>query len=362
MNNPYDRFIASNIDAFLERPPDEILIGVDNEELMKKHLPYVVHELGGAPSPELKPHLGEPFYEYTCKSINGCRPVQHRKPPYLKMNLRGGGGVQYKLMYRGQELGTISDAHWFREAYIGAIYHHFGKAYRVLNHGAEEIELEEAEPHLRTEGRFDTVMQDGEILQAVRYAENLAAYYGRVTVFENFAGYKVIDTRTGEVIDEQFGQAARLCAVRAFWLEVADRSPFAYELGMTGLWGVEQLLRIGAPFVIPCDRHDLGTWTKTTRLPAIYLYETVAGGIGVAEKALQTWPTILQMGINIAQRCPCQHGCPRCLEPPHGPADAAGPNKQRAIQLALTLIELADSAPRERYEPDTHCWAPWPGV
>jgi DEAD/DEAH box helicase domain-containing protein len=360
MNNPFDRFMASNIDAFLDKPLDEILIGVDNQELMEKHLPYLVHESGGVPPPELKPHLGERFYEFACKKMADRRPVQHRKPHYLRLSLRGGSGVQYRLMHRGQELGTISDAHRFREAYIGAIYHHFGKAYRVLNHGADEIELEEAEPHLHTEGKFYTVMQDREILRAVRYAENLAAYYGRVTVFENFTGYKVIDTRSGEVIDEQDGQAARPCTVRAFWLEVADPSRCASGLDTTGLLGVEQLLRIGAPFVIPCDRHDLGTWTKTAPLPVVYLHETVAGGIGVAEKALQTWPTILQMGIDIAQRCPCRQGCPRCLQPPHWPVDADGPNKQRAIQLAQAFIELASSAPRERYDPDTHCWASWP--
>lgn len=360
MNNPFDRFVASNIDAFLNKPLDEILIGIDNEELMEKHLPYLIFESGGKPRPNLKPHLGEAFYDFACQAMAGKKPVQHRKPYYKRLSLRGGSGENYKLVYKGQELGDISDVQRFREAYVGAIYHHFGKAYRVVAHGADEIELEMAEPHLRTEGIFYTVTQGVEMLDGIRYAENLAVCYGKLTVFENFAGYKLIDTRSGEVVDEQRSQEARRSNVRGFWLEVADLSRMGDGCDPIGLLGVEQLLRIGAPFVVPCDRHDLGTWTNLKPPPMIYLYETIAGGIGVAEKALQVWPTILQTGIEIAQRCQCQHGCPSCLVPPRLPADAIEPKKEPTVRLAQTLLKLASSASRERYDPATHAWAPWP--
>ena len=42
----------------------------------------------------------------------------------------------------------------FREAYIGAIFTFFGQKYRVHSHLADAIELERAEPNLKTEPKF----------------------------------------------------------------------------------------------------------------------------------------------------------------------------------------------------------------
>lgn len=70
-NNPFDRFFASNIDPFLDKPLDEILIGVDNEELMARHLPYLVHECGAAFTPELAKHLGRPLFDFARKAMEG---------------------------------------------------------------------------------------------------------------------------------------------------------------------------------------------------------------------------------------------------------------------------------------------------
>lgn len=360
MNNPFDRFVASNIDTFLNKPLDEILIGIDNEELMEKHLPYLVYENGGELRLQLKALLGDVFYDFAHRTMAGKKPVQHRKPCYNRLNLRGGSGANYTLVYKGQELGEISDAHRLREAYVGAIYHHFGKSYRVVAHGADHVELEAAEPHLRTEGAFYLAPQAVEMCEAVRYADNVAACYGRLTMFENFAGYKVIDTRSGEVIEELRSQEARRSHVRGFWLEIADPSQLDEGPERMGILGVEQLLRIGAPFVVPCDRHDVGTWTSLSPLPTIYLYELVPGGIGVAEKALQVWPKIIKTGIDIARRCRCQYGCPSCLVPPRLPTGAPEPKKEPALKLADKLLKLAASGARERYDPATHAWVPWP--
>ena len=45
MNNAFDQFYAENIDAFLGKPLDEIAIGVDNQELISRHVPFLLHEM-----------------------------------------------------------------------------------------------------------------------------------------------------------------------------------------------------------------------------------------------------------------------------------------------------------------------------
>jgi len=357
-NNPFDRFFASNIDAFLEKPLDEILIGVDNEDLMSRHLPYLVHECGAEFTTDLERHLGTPFFAFARGAMAGKKPVRGHGPNYQRLSIRGGSGTTYRLVYKGKEVGEISDVHLFREAYVGAIYNHFGRPYRVTAHAADEVRLEDVDAPLRSEGIFYTVTQGAEILAATRYAENLAACYGRLTVFENFAGFRVIDTRSGHVVEEQRSQLARSSNVRGFWLELADPSILGDGLDVRDLFGVEQLLRIGAPFVVPCDRHDLGTSTTLKHPPTVYLYETVPGGIGVAEKALEVWPTIIDTAIGIAGRCPCKHGCPSCLVPPRLPPNAVEPKKVPTIAIGQRFLSIASNTAREGFDPATHAWVP----
>ncbi|MFZ5804931.1 MAG: DEAD/DEAH box helicase [Acidobacteriota bacterium] len=357
LNNPFDRFFASNIDAFLSKPLDEILIGIDNEELMAKHLPYLVYECGSQWSPALKEQLGTAFYQFASAKMAGKTPVVTYPPNYQRLSIRGGSSDMYALIYKGKELGHISGTHLFREAFVGAIYNHFGKQYRVVAHGAGEVVLDDAEPHLRTEGIFFTVTQGAELVSGIRYGDSLAACYGRLNVFENFVGYRLIDTRTGEVVDEERSQLARSSSVRGFWLEVLDTELIRRTNGQESLFGVEQLLRVGVPFVVACDRHDLGSWT-VSRPPTVYLYETVPGGIGIAEKALEVWPKVLEAAINLTERCPCRRGCPSCLVPPHLPPGQEEPRKEPTIAMGRRLLQVALRGSTERFDPSTHSWVP----
>lgn len=356
-NNPFDRFFASNIDVFLDKPLDHILISLDNEELMRRHLKYLVHESGGELSPKLAQHLGQTFLDFARKEINGKKPARN-KPRYQDLSIRGGGGTVYKLKYKGKDLGEISELHRFREAYVGAIYNHFGKPYRVIAHGANEVELDDVEPHLRTEGIFYTVTQETDMLAGFRSSETLAACYGRLTIYENFAGYREIDTRSGDVVSEQRSETARVSNVRGFWLEVTDLAILGQGKTAKDLVGIEQLLRIGAPFVLPCDRHDIGTCLTMKEPPRVYLYETVPGGIGVAEKMLSEWPTVIETAIAIAEKCQCKHGCPSCLLPSRLPSDFPEPKKGPTIEIGRQFLLAASAGRRERFDATSHAWAP----
>jgi len=356
-NNPFDQFFASNIDAFLHKPLDEILIGIDNEELMIKQVPYLMNEINSDLTEDLREPLGEAFFDFARTATTGTKPVFGYKPNYWRLSIRGGSSTIYHLTYKGKEIGTISDVHLFREAYVGAIYSHFGKSYRVVAHGADEVHLEDVEPYLRTEGIFYTVTQGAEIFSGIRYAESLVACYGKVTVFENFAGFRLVDTRSGEVLDEERSQLARSLTVRGFWLQIADLSILEGAADIQRLFGFEQLLRIGAPFVVPCDRHDLGT--LTTKSPAtVYLYETVPGGIGIAEKALEVWPVIIDTAISIAEKCNCRRGCPSCLVPPRLPLGFDEPKKDLAIAVARQLLRIAKTSTLEQFDASVHAWVP----
>ena len=47
MNDPIDRFFVGNLEVFLNKPLDELVIDPSNEELIRRHLPSLAHETDG---------------------------------------------------------------------------------------------------------------------------------------------------------------------------------------------------------------------------------------------------------------------------------------------------------------------------
>src|SRR5439155_687428 len=87
-----------------------------------------------------------------------------------------------------------------------------------------------------------------------------------------------------------------------------------------------------------CDIRDVGSWLGDTtpaepgavatrestkrRLmsaehfnPTIYLYDSHAGGIGLAERLFEILPDLLRHGLETLHACPCRFGCPSCVGP-----------------------------------------------
>jgi len=354
MNNAVDQFYAANLDAFLNKSLDQITIGLDNEELIEQHIRYLLHENSWEIQESDKNILGESFTIKAIERANAAAgPIQGYGPNYQRLSLRGGSHTIMKLKCNNQEIGSISDTQAFREAYVGAIYNHCGKAYRVESHGANEINLVDVDQNLRTIPSFHTVTQDFDLFQANRYDEKISLYYGKLTVFENFTGYR-LENRDGVVIDEVQENLAKTRNSHAFWLIIEDESVLPQIL-RNGIKALEQLIRLGSMFVIPSDRHDICTLCKDAPQFTVYLYENVPGGIGIAEKAYTVWQDAIREGIKIAEQCDCMDGCPRCIFPPRL-RDTHGMSKCSGIDLATKILNFTSNPPTETFDPNTHGW------
>jgi DEAD/DEAH box helicase domain-containing protein len=117
---------------------------------------------------------------------------------------------------------------------------------------------------------------------------------------------------------------------------------------------VTYLLHHLAPIFLLCDIRDLGSWLGDTtpatsgavatrestkrRLmdaaqfnPTIYLYDSHAGGIGLAEHVFEILPDLLRRGLEALETCACRDGCPSCV----GPVNEVG---RRAKSTARALL------------------------
>jgi DEAD/DEAH box helicase domain-containing protein len=72
-----------------------------------------------------------------------------------------------------------------------------------------------------------------------------------------------------------------------------------------------------APAFLSCDRNDLGSaWYQVyqeTLAPALFIFDRIPGGIGLAEGVYSNLNPILIAAEQRLSQCECQDGCPGCL-------------------------------------------------
>lgn len=349
-NNPLDRFYASNLDTFLNKPLDDLVANAANEDLIDNHLPALLFETPGFDGE--KDLLGEALYEAArAKRASGAQPVQSgRYRPHHLIPIRGAGGGSFTLQDGSNKIGTLSSQQQFREAYQRAIYMHGGRTYRVqevsLTGNGGEILLTAEDPQYQTNASLWTTVHERDIEAGWRWATDdstVSAYYGQVLITEAMSAVEEKNTLTGEIIDRWVPahSQARFDNAHAYWIALEPRSDDA----ATGITALQHLFRIGALFSIPLDAHDIFPHADVREQKA-YLVESYPGGIGIARKALERWRSILETGIEVAESCSCHRGCPNCIMPPRERGEL---DKIAGIRLARMLLQASEEPPQMKF-------------
>ena len=341
MNDPIDRFFVGNLDTFLNKPFDELVIDTSNEQLITNHLPSLLNETQGDLKEPDRDILGDAFYKAAKKA---GKPPRGRARPQMALKLRGGFGRSYKLKRGNEELGSISEMRRFREAYLGAVFTFFGQKYRVDSHEEDAVVLGEVESYLKTEPGFYTPgPSEDKIHRGYGYGE-IQVFYGSVNMSMNFTGYKLVDERGDKEIERKDASDAYYQNnLGAFWVYFPPS-----DSASAGIGALEHIVRVGAMFVIPADRFDTSTYSSTNKETGIFYYENHPGGIGVARKLFDTGvlKTVLKKGREIAADCKCKLGCQNCIEPAKSYNISNGNiDKTRGIELATRLLKAIEDGP-----------------
>ncbi|MEO1170712.1 MAG: DUF1998 domain-containing protein [Myxococcota bacterium] len=77
--------------------------------------------------------------------------------------------------------------------------------------------------------------------------------------------------------------------------------------------------------------------------PTIFLYDQVAGGVGLAPRMFEERNSLWSRARELIRDCPCEHGCPGCIGPVSGEGEEAEP--ESAKSLAVRILERAPLSP-----------------
>ena len=92
------------------------------------------------------------------------------------------------------------------------------------------------------------------------------------------------------------------------------------------------------PLYAMCDRWDIGglstPWHWQTDAATIFIYDGYPGGIGLSRRAYHAFEDLVDDARLLISECPCESGCPSCVQSPK----CCNLNEPLSKQGALALL------------------------
>ena len=325
--NPIDQYYANNPNDFFNAKPEEAILGVENPYLLEAHLLCATAEI---------PYKSDRDRNYFGDTAEGLleKLVESRKVtktprgfvysgignPTHENTIFGSVGKTWSIIYGKTTLETMDDGQAYREAHPGAIIFHQGERYRVdsINETDSTIVVRKIEEELRTRPLFDTEIRINKKEKSVHYG-NLLVHFGDVTVSTQIFGYSLLEYDQ-IVAREELHLPSKSFQTKACWITLDDDAPLTQDNLGGSIHGTEHALIAAMPIYVLSDRSDIGGVSNPchpdTGVPTIFIYDGIAGGIGLAEKAQELFPKITKLAYKMVSGCKCRTGCPSCIHSP----------------------------------------------
>jgi len=328
-----DQYLFENPPRVLGRRVEAARVTMENPYILGPHLLAAAHE---APLDADDEEFFGPAYRGVAKEMmearalasSGGRLVYARgDSPARNLSLRSASSETVMIADdEGELIGTAEATRAPSELHPGATYLHRGAAYEV-----EELDLRAHRALARrVPNRYYTrprVETDVEILEDVEsrdLANGSTLHWGRVRTTDSVTFYKKV-----RVADEKeigvypLDLPDVMLDTQALWVTLPPlpreaRPSFesfggalhAGEHGMIGL----------LPLFAMCDRADIGGLStpvhRQSRLPTVFVYDGYPGGVGISRRGYDAFESLARDTLGVITRCPCERGCPACIQSP----------------------------------------------
>ena len=268
--------------------------------------------------------------------------------PAQGVSLRAMAGSRMALLNAAQNYRTMEEIEGtsalFR-VHPGAIYLHQGESFRVreLDLDTGHAVLEPVQVDYYTQPRE---LNDVRIVRSVARDQIGATYasLGEVRVTQRVIGYRKVQQFREEVLGtEDLDLPAQTFDTVALWWEVpAGILAQVRRQGLDpagGLHAVEHAAIGLLPLFAMCDRWDIGGLSTPhhpdTDTALVVIYDAFPGGVGIAEKGFDLLGDLWRTTYEAVRDCPCEDGCPSCIQSPK----CGNNNEPLDKQAALLILE-----------------------
>jgi len=362
-----DQFFCRHPDEFLGRAVESAILDHGSEQIRMQHLLAAAYEapLGADPSDE--EILGEGWREAAERLVTMGELRRAAGDRYLT---RSGDFVAGRISLRsassdsvavvdsdsGEMLGHVEAERAFSTIHPGAIYLHFGRSYEAidLDLRARRALVQPFDGDYYTQVKKETEVFIDET-RTTRSALGVELAFGAVSVSEQVIAYQrkrlgdneVLETIALDLPEQDF-------VTQALWYVIGERMEAALppEVLLGALHASEHGQIAVLPLIAMCDRWDIGGLSTNVHMqtgrPTIFIYDGHPGGVGITRKGFEEFERLVADADRLIRECPCEDGCPSCVQSPKCGNLNEHLHKGGALELMRRMLAEGAGAARAR--------------
>ena len=357
LDNPLDQYFMRHPETFFGKGFEYVLINQANPYILKHHLLCAAWERpldnrdGDIFGTSFARARDELMDEGLLRNRQGrWYPSPHLTYPAEGVNIRSASSDRYTVVDVSQgnrEMETVEAAVAFFQIHPGAIYLHQGESFLVI-----ELDIPSRTAHTRpVDADYYTQTKDTTDLSISKVklekeVLGVKVHLGEVTVTTTVVSFRKRRQFTEEIIGEEpLDLPSQTFPTVALWFDIPSHViPRLATRGLDlagGLHATEHAAIALLPLFALCDRNDIGGLSTPahpdTGNAQVFIYDAYPGGIGIAEKGFELIEQLWQATLKAISECPCESGCPSCIQSPKC-GNNNEPLDKRAAQLILEAL------------------------
>jgi DEAD/DEAH box helicase domain-containing protein len=348
-----DQYVMGDPASLFDSPPERAVSNPENEQLMPAHVASAAQENWLSTADQA--YFGGTFEDVVTDLTRSGTLARRDRDEGTRWTYAGGGSPQHETNLRtiddrevdlvdersNDVFATLSFGDALRDAHEGAIYYHQGQKYEV-----RELDLDRdvavcaptwADYYTRTL-HDKTIEVHADLEERSPFArEDVPCRFADVRMRKQITGFERTDAQSGETLGEvALDLPETTLETRALYYTV----PADVQTTIQGEWDFPGAIHAAEhaqismfPTTVLCDRRDIGGLSTPlhphTNEPTIFIYDGHPGGVGLSRTAYDDVHALSTRTLDMLDACPCEDGCPACVQSPHcgnanDPLDKAG--------------------------------------
>ena len=279
--------------------------------------------------------------------------------PAARIGLRSTAGEQYTIVEAetGDIIGTEGAETAFSALHPGAVYLHMGDSYLITKLDLE-ARIALARPFFDTYHTIPRRETDTQILSERLQTTHgpLMLRLGEIVVSTQVVAFQKKKLGGNEVLGtEELDLPLQEFITEAMWFTIPpELLPEPEHLARLpgAIHAVEHALIALLPLYAMCDRWDIGGLStpvhSQTEQPTIFVYDGHPGGVGISRQGFERFPEWARDARNLVRDCPCESGCPSCIQSPKCGNWNEPLDKAAALRLLNAMLQEPSAGTRRR--------------